>query len=305
MARGIKAREKLSRLYQRGQEVRFCPGDDGQVEVIYGDLEQGGRIVDSEPGEDDVTVWVAPPSPLQREMALRDAQASRAKALLNAKRDTESVDHLTVKVFVSDMGDETLIDYLLLGDSDTRRQEAIREVLGRPEWEDMTAFTDAMAQYEDVDGNFIGDDPEDPEYLALLELDAKYSKQVQEAEAELIDAARDALRQFGRPELERRAIEKRAEIVGSQAFMKEYERQMLFYAVREGDDHGALVYPSAKELAAEAQEIQDAYGKALKNFIMDVGTAKNSPRVAPGSEQSEPPSQPETSEASTPEVASA
>lgn len=303
MARGIKAREKLSKLYRRGIEVRFGPGVDGP-KVTYGDLADGGRIADP-PGEDDVTVWVAPPSPLQREMALRDAQASRAKALLNAKRDTSSVDHLSVMVFVADMAEETLIDYLLLSDSDTRRQEAIRDVLGRPEWEDMTAFMDAMAQYEDEDGNFIGDDPEDPEYKALLEADVRYSNQVQETEAELINVARDALRQFGRPELERRAVEKRAEVVGSQAFMKEYERQMLFYSVREGDDHGVLVYSSAKELAEEDQEVQEAYGKALKNFIGDAGTAKNSLRAAPGSEQSEPPSQPETSAPSTPEAASA
>jgi hypothetical protein len=67
----IAKRRKLEELFARGTEVRF--NSDG---VNRGD-----------PKDDDLVVWVTPPSPLQREQAVRDAQADRARLMLRIKRD--------------------------------------------------------------------------------------------------------------------------------------------------------------------------------------------------------------------------
>src|SRR5438445_1854692 len=289
VARNIAARRKLSELYVRGVEVRF-DADGGHVGPFEDD---DGKPVPL--STDQVAVWVQPPSPLQREMAMRDAQAQRARSLLRTLRDSEAEEYLTGTVFVAEMDDATLVDYILLHESEQRRQEAIRDVLDRDEWSDVVAYQDAMRKVEED-----GADETDPEYAELLKLDLKYGDQVSKRQAELSDSAHDVLMMLGRERQEKQALDLRKEVVGSQAFMHEYELQMTYYSVRDPKDHAELFFGSAKEWAEQDEEIRATVGEALIQFIGEVGEAKNSPRVAPGSEPSEPPSKPETSAASTP-----
>lgn len=298
----IKARRKLSDLYKRGVEIRFGP--EGSPSGLQGKV---GPFVDSDgkpipATEDEVAAWVQSPSPLQREMALRDAQAARAKALVRAKRDEESEEHLTALAFLVDMSDETLIDYVLISDSDSRRADAQREILGLKEWEDITAFQDAARQFDEMDEKEREDSEE---YKAFLETDARFGKQVAEREKELRDTQHEALVRLGRPAVEKKALEKRSELIASQAFMAEYEKQMTFYSVRDVDDHGVLFFESARELAEAEDPVRELIAEALEQFINDVGEAKNWQGAESGSESSEPPSEPEITEVSTPETVSA
>lgn len=311
----IKARQKLSALYDKGVEVRFGPGPNGEpVEKIapggkgYFKDEDGKR----EPlPEGWVAVWVQPPNPLQREMAMRDSQAARAKSLVRAKRDENSEEHLTVMAFLADMSDETLVEYVILNDNDTRQGDAIREVLADDEWENMTELQDALRVFHErvEEGSLtIEERDADPDWIALAEKDAEFGDQVQRRIEELMNAQRDVLKMqvdTNRATVERKALQRRAEQVGTQAFAYEYELQMHFYSVREIDDHGALVYSNPREFASEAEEIREVIGEANRGFITDGAEAKNLLGVVSGSESSEPPSEPETSEASTQEGANA
>ena len=307
----IKARRKLSDLYKRGVEVRFGRGPDGNP---VGKIAPKGEGLfldeDGSPlpvGDDEVQVWLQVPSSLQREMSMRDAQAARAKSLVRAKRDEGSEEHLTIMAFLADMSDETLIEYVLVQDRDTRRQDAMREVLADDEWKDITAYQDALRQYEES-GQSFEELMEDPEYVALMEVDSKFGNQVAEREVSMMDTQREALKmqlEAGRGNVERKALAKRAELVGTQAFMAEYERQMMFYSVREIDDNNALFFESAREMANQDEEMLRTFQEALAPFISDSTEAKNLQGVASGSGSSELPSEPETSEASTPETANA
>lgn len=308
MANNIKARKKLSALYRTGVEVRFGPGIPpkiGKPDVNKGLLvTENGDELPLQPEE--VQVWVQPPSPIQREMAVRDAQAARAKSLVRAKRNEDSEEHLTIMAFLVDMSMETLVDYVLLSGSDTRRDQAVREILGEDEWKDISAYQDAMRTFDELEeaGQALNEEQQE-EYDALQEQDQKFGDQVAELEAKLMDIDRAALEMQTREQLEKKALDKRSEIVGQQAFMFEYETQMLFYSVRDFDDHGVLLYASARELAEEPEEIQDAFKNAILLFIGDSGEAKNSLGAVSGSESSEPPSEPVISAPSTPEVVNA
>jgi hypothetical protein len=294
VARNIAARRKLSELYVRGVEVRF-DSDGGHIGPFEDD--DGNPI----PVRDDqVAIWVQPPSPLQREMAMRDAQAQRARSLLRTMRDSESEEYLTGMVFVAEMDDPTLVDYILLHETEQRRQEAVRDVLRLDEWKDFASYQEAMRKFDED-----GADEDDPEYAELLRLDLKYGEQVSKRESELTDSARDVLMMLGRERQERKALDLRKEVVGSQAFMHEYELQMTYYGVRDVKDHNQLFFDTVKEWAEQDEEIRATVGEALMRFIGEAGEAKNLPRVADGSEPSEPPSKPETSAASTPEAANA
>lgn len=293
----ITARRKLTELYRSGVEVRFGVNEAGERVGRIGPFkdEDGVPIPRA---EDEISVWVQAPSPLNREMALRDAQAARAKALVRAKRDEESEEYLTSKAFLVDMTDETLIEYVLLGGQDERQNDAIREILADKEWEDITAYRDALRKFQE------DQTPEDdPDYAALLELDKKFSDQVHKRAMELEDAEREVLAMQGRDRTEKKALEKRAEVAGSQAFMHEYEQQMLFYAIRDFEHKSTMFFESPRELADMPDEFKDVIKSAMAPFINDVAEAKNSQGAVSGSESSEPPSKPETSEASTPPAA--
>jgi len=292
VARNIQARRKLSDLFARGVEVRFG-SKDGEPYGKVGPFEEP-------PTPDEVAMWVTPPSPLQRDMSMRDAQAARARALLRTLKDQESEEHLTAMAFLADMDFPTLIDYTLMADTESRRNEAVRDVLEREEWKDFTSYQDAMRK---LDEDKTPED--DPEYVALMDLDRKYGEQVSAREMELTSAARDVMQMLGRDRVERKALEMRKEILGSQAFLHEYELQMTYYSVRDIKDHNQLFFDSAREWAEQDDQIRDTVSTALRGFIQEASEAKNSPGAVSGSESSELPSKPEISEASIPATANA
>ena len=298
--RNIKARRLLSDLFKVGTEIRFWAGEDGKPTGKIGPFEndQGKRI----PLKDmEVAMFVRPPDPLQRDMSIRAGQGRRAAALVRAKRDADSEEHLTVMAFIADMSDETLIDYVIQGDHALRIQEAEREILALDEWKDMGSFQEAMRLFLDKNEEDLAGDEE---YEALLDLDDKYGEQVRNREQELSDAQREALRIIPREQVEKKALDKRAEIVGSQAFMHEYEKQMLFYSTRDPDAIEKLFFADADELAGQPDQVRELIEEALIPYITDEGEAKNLQGAVSGSDSSELPDSPATSDTSTPKVPS-
>lgn len=287
-SRNIKARKKLSELFKRGIEVRFDE-DGGHLGPF---LDEDGKPIPVT--DEQVAMWIQAPSPYQREMALRDAQAARAKALLRAKRDEESEENLTSRAFLSEMTPETLSEYVLMIDEEERQNTAIREVLSREEWAEFPALQDSFRRMEEVGGN-----PEDDEWKDLMEADRRYGNQVAERENELSEAARESLKYLSSEELERRALEKRSEIVGSQAFMAEYEKQMLYYSIRDIENTSNLFFDTVDEWNEQPEEIRTIVVEALSKFVGEAAEAKNSLGAASGSDLSALPNEPETSEPST------
>lgn len=294
----IKKRKLLSELYKKGVEIRFATDPNTGVPVgkIGPFLDDNGRAIPCP--DDTVAMFIRPPDPLQRDMAMRAGQGKRAAALVKAKRDENSEEFLTITAFLADMSDETLIDYVLLGDQSMRRSEAEREILALEEWKEMANYQEAMRQFDEMPAEELEDNEE---WKALLELDDKYAKQVAERELQLSDAQRDSMRFLQREQVEKKALDKRAEMVGSQAFMNEYERQMLYFSVRDAENIDQLFFESATELAMQPDEVRDVINEALLPFITDSAEAKNSQGAASGSDSSVPPVKQETSAASTPE----
>lgn len=296
-ARGknIKARRRLNELFRTGVEIRF----GGR----YGTAGKVGPFVDDDgihvrAADDEVCMWIQPPDPVQRDMVMREANAKRARALVKAKRDEDSEEFLTAMAFIVDMSHDTLVDYVLLGQTGTRRADAEREILALEEWKDMTSYQDAMRQFEEMPAEELEGNEE---FEALMALDAKFGEQVLKRERELEETQRDALNMHTQEELERKAMERRAEMIGNQAYIHEYERQMRYYSVRDADNTDMLFFDRVSELAAQPDEVQELIMEALLPFITEGDEAKNSQRVASGSDSSALPEPQETSEVSTPE----
>lgn len=296
MARNLQARRKLSELYRKGIEVRFGP--DGYR--IGRQADTGLPPFDDPLREDEVAVWVCPPSPLQRDQAMRDAQAAKARALIKAKRDENSEEHLTTLAFLAEMSHETLIDYVLEGERDEREREAMRDVLGEDEWKDITELQDALRQFDES-----GAAEDDPEWVPVLERDREYGRQVNKRLREITEGARESYRMLSIESLEKRALDKRSELVGAQRFMTEFELRMTYYSVRDIKDRNVLFFDSPHEFSEQDDIIQHGIKEALAIFINDGTEAKNWSGAASGSSASTPPDKPETSAASTPAAVSA
>lgn len=285
--RNIKARKRLQALYARGTVVRFNADgwEKGPFEEPLGPDD-----------EDTVEIYVCAPSPLQREQALREAQAARARASLAAKdENSDTNEAVMARGWVANLSLDGVIDNALELDEGERRASAEREVLSREEWEDFDALMDAMRQWDEA-GN-----PRTEEWQPLIERDLEFGRQLREEANRRRADDRESMKMLPRKQLEERVFTKRIELAGTQAFMAKYEEQMLLYACRDPEDHDELFFFDGEELLSQDDLVQEALTTVLAEFIKDPREAKNSQRAESGSEQSEPPVEPEISEASIPE----
>lgn len=255
----IEKRRKLEALFDRGHYVRFNSDAEGRP-VINPETES----------DTDMLIWVAPPSPLQREMAIREAQASRARVMVDARGNEHSDQWLTVHGFIKGLTVDQLIEYLVTLDDNEYFAAARREVLTWDEWEDFNALRDAMRQYEQA-GSPVGD----PEWESLINRDKEFGKQVGERAAEIRADAVDGYKHMPRGKLEDAALDKRIEQAGTSAFLASYEEYMLFYACRDDESHSDLYFEEPEEIKALPPEVQESLNDELRTFITEVGEAKN------------------------------
>jgi hypothetical protein len=282
----IEKRRRLEALFERGGYVRFRSGPDGGVIVKDDDDEH----------DDDMKIWIGPPNPFQREMAIREAQAGRARAMLDVKESPDSTNGLTARAFIQAMPLNDLADYIMdLNESD-RLQAARRDVLSHKEWADFNALRDAMRQFDEA-----GSPTEDPEWRTLLDRDVQFGNEVETRAQEIRDGDREGYLLQPRTELEKKALDKRIDQMGSMRFMLIYEEWMLFYSCRDDEDHSVLYFESVADLKSMPEEISTALAEKLSQYIGDAADAKNSPGADSGSDLLEPPASPEISELSIPE----
>lgn len=280
----IQKRKKFAALFERGRLVHFTP--EGEV---------------PKPTPDSVSIWVGPPNPLQREQAIRDAQAARSRAVLSARRQEEGSEYVTARAFVEGLTVEALIDYVIMMEEPETLSEARREVLSESEWEDFNSLRDSMREYEEAGLPSVDDAPE---WGPLLEKDRRFGAQVEKEADRLRDVRRDGYKMLPRAELEKKIIDRRVDQAGSAEFMVAYDASMLFFGCRDDEHHDELFFEHPRELQSLPQEIQDAIKAAYDEFVTEAGEAKNLRRADSGSASSEPPVEPETSEASGPEESS-
>lgn len=255
----IEKRKRLEALFDRGAYVRFNRDEDGRPVVNP-----------EEESDTDMQIWVCPPSPLQREMAVREAQAERARVILEARRDENSASWVTIRGYIANLSNETLIEYVLDLDEAEFLSQARRDILQQKEWEDFNSLRDAMRQYEEA-----GSPVDDPEWEPLLKRDEEFGRQVNERFDEVRADAQSGYKVMPRVKVEEKAIDRRIEQAGSAAFVASYEDWMLFYACRDDEDHSVLYFEEKDEIRSLPQPVQDALSNKLASFITEVSEAKN------------------------------
>jgi hypothetical protein len=121
------------------RDWRACPLQQWRMTASRQDQRRTHR-------DDDSLIWVSPPSPLQREMAVREAQASRARAMLEGRREgAESISTSIARSFLVNLERTLVTDYVLEIDETDRMTRARRDVLAEKEWEDFNSLRDCHA----------------------------------------------------------------------------------------------------------------------------------------------------------------
>lgn len=228
---------------------------------------------------------------------MRNANAKRALALVRTQRHLDSEEHLTSLAYLVDMSHETIVDYIIAAKIGERTADAERFVLSQEEWKDMTSYMDAARQFAAMTPEQLAADPDWESFSAKEE---QYSREVAKRTMEIEDAERDVLQRLPREKLEEQALKKRAEFVGSQAYLGEYQRWMNYYSVREFENKDLTFFAHVDEWAAAPEPVKEICAEALEPFISDGSEAKNSSRAEAGSDSSEPPVTQEISESSIP-----
>jgi hypothetical protein len=281
----LQKRRRLDALYERGSEIRF--GDGG--------LKSEGAAE----APDDIVLWITPPSALQREQAVREAQAARARQLLMLKRDPDSIPGAVTDQYIEEMELDMLIEYLSDMNDAEIQSEATRNVMAKEEWEDMDALRDSIRQWEEAGKP----DPEvAPEWKDLLDRDYEFGEQIQLEAIQIAAHSKESMKLLPMERLREMAKDRRVEILGNETFMNSYQNHLMFFSCRDGDDHRELFFEDVEDMRSAADEVQEAIIGVFASFITEAGEAKNSPRVEDGSEQSPPPEKQETSESSTQEA---
>jgi hypothetical protein len=250
--------------------------------------------------EHDDLVWVQAPSPFQREQALREASVKRAKVVLAAKDDKDNdVYGLQAQTFLNEMSMDTLIEYVLTMSEGERYKQAQREVLAKSEWKDFSTLQDMMRQWEEAG------QPDTEEWRPLIDRDIKFGTDVSNRADELRDGVREGYALQPREQLEKKALDRRLDIVGNQEFMIEYEKQMLYYSCRDPEVKHELYFDDVEDMLSYDEFVQGVIVEASKFLLQSPEEVRGLSRAAHGSESAVPPASPETSEASTPVASTA
>lgn len=255
----IPKRKKFEALFDRGGYVRFNRDSEGRP------------LIDPEMvSDDDMRIFVGPPSPLQREMAVREAQATRARVMLEARDDEDSTTYVTIRNYIRGMKRDALIDYILDLDENEHYTQARRDVLQQKDWEDFNAFRDAMRQWEEA-----GSPLDSEEWKPLLDRDAKFGRDIEGRASEIRADAHTGYMHMAVGLVQEKAIEKRIDQIGSAAFMVAYEEWILFYSCRDDEDHLELYFEKPEDIKRLPEKVQAALATKAREFVTDVSEAKN------------------------------
>lgn len=272
-------RRRLSDFWVVGKEIEI---DDGQ-------------------GEPD-KLWLQKLNDLEHQEAVRRANAARATRM-SVQRDPESLERKAMLGRSYDMTRDACIDFLI--QNERGRLQPIREaeVAGQKEWSDESYLDGLKDSWDAGLGQRYAEEPEDPEAKRVHdELERFAAEATEKVEAELADMRLD-LEEQDEDELRDRVVDKLLEDQSNFAWLQEFYRWQLFFAVRDLDEPGRPRYFQSREEVDEltAQTFQFLH-LAYQNLEVDVMEGKDSQALQASSPLSEPPAPEEMPTSSGPEV---
>lgn len=269
------------------------------------DLYVQGRELELRDGN---VVFVQALNPLERQEALGDAVAARARIIL-ALEEIDSDEMRKVRGAFFQDGRAASIDAMLSNQTGEMLARISSQVRDQPEWREKMKIVDRNAELK-------ARDPEDVERQALQKIESEWFAEVNERFDVERDSRRVQYEAMGDEELIAELKELWAKNRGDTAAENEMKVSELWFALRccdgtkneDGvwdhsacDNHQLRLYETKDEVARLPEPLMDEYLTAMSLLNLTVREAKNSARLQSSSGSSLQPDVAEESTPSTPE----
>jgi hypothetical protein len=276
--------------------------------------------VDDGSGE-PVVVWIQKLTQLEHEAAMRRAGAAKARLLMH-RNDPDSETWQAVYSDVDEMTDrDALLSYVLAEELSKVAESREAELAAEEEWEKdnyLQGLKDAWFGDETAPGLkdvYIDEEPQEGEEPSARYAEAKEVwselKRFDETVDEKVQAERKRLvrdyENVSMEELRRQVVDKFLEIRAGSAWVREFRRCEVMYAVRDPENHDEYYFapegkkePSREEVDQLAPETFGQLARAIDELTVDPTEGKDSEPTPDSSDLSASPGEPETAPTSGP-----
>lgn len=255
--------------------------------------------------KDGSVMWLQVLNQFERDDAIGDAQAARARLTLTL-RDSDGDEMMKVRNAFDVAGREGAIEQVIAYGAAERFVKAINAVESDPAW------TERLSVIKRGDDLMV--DPDEEERQLISKVNLEYSEAVEQFEQDEAELARQELEMLSDDELLDEYVKGYIDRRGNALAMAEYALVEVWYATRccdaveAGDgtwDHSACgkhqlkVWEHRADVKDEPDELLNGLADVMKTLNMGVREAKNSHRQGSSSEPSPLPSEVEDSTHST------
>lgn len=282
-------RKRLTDLYKRGKTITIVGPDAENV-------------------NDGVEVWIQKPNPTEMESIHRRANAKKALIVKSGEDETSEIFLAAWAESRDFLNKETLITLALYEDLGSARMRANAEIADEKEWkeEDYLQGLLDLWQGDPEQGDFglsevwtsMPEEWDESDFSSeevarmneakhvfseLERFDSQVEKALKAEEERLrVDwASRDD--EF----VVRAAVKELVRQQANQAFVDEYDRQLMYYTVREPDDHKKRYFANMAEIDDLEEGVKDQLKLAMNSLLVDVVEGKDSPVTPTSSDSSE------------------
>lgn len=263
-------RRKLLDLYKRGTEIMLNDGEG-----------------------DPVTVWLEKLNPLDHDAALRRANAERARILI-IRNDHDSEEYLSAYNDAVDFGDrDALIDYLVSIELADKIMSIEAELAADEKWSTnnmLDGLRDAWADgLDELYHSAETEEDRDSEAVRVFTALREFSTTVEvHVEKERVRLTRD-YETVSDDELRTKVTDAFIETRANTRWLREYQRSLIFLAVRDPENHKEYYFESRKDVDQLATEVLDPLIDAYDALVVEVIEGKDSPQATDSSVLSERP----------------
>lgn len=232
-------------------------------------------------------VWVQRPSSIQQDLAARAARTKRTRRraeLLNKDSD----ERRALEMELADLDLDGMLNELLGLKSAEFQRQALNEVLYSEEYgsdwgkegEKYMDLLDALIQRSDEltaqAGDGTPDFENDEEWKRLTGLQDQFQREVSERQVEIVDEARaEFAADKTLDEIRDLYIKRHVEADADGVWYMEYKHHMLYYSVRDLEEHSKLYFDSPAEVSDMPIEIQRELLDITEALSMEAEQLKN------------------------------
>lgn len=257
----VADRRRLTDLYARGEEV-----DLG----------------------DKFLVWVRKMTPADAELCYVKASNRRASILSMARSSEPSEMYETLKLDVSALPVDTLVDFLSANEMSDRAPIVESQIAFKDEWHKEGYLESLRERYdEDSFRKKMLEDPEDEEVKRISAELTRFNEEVLEEIDKVRKDVEADLREQSEDKLRERTIEGMLEVQANAAWLAEFARCQVWRCCFYADDHRERVFPTREDVDEVQGEILQRLSSVIDKIHVPDMEGKDSQQTPDSSQPSE------------------